>query len=185
MELREWENDINDASTLNDDVMVNVLCESILYKFFLCPNMRSQPLLLQHLVDMWDIDVGNFMVGDQILWLEIEDIYFLTRLSWRGEITLLARGWRELTEPVDQYIVQYRRDGARKSSNKFPVRDVMDLTLKNILFCISQVVGSISPDLATKSQVNYTMLCRDGDLYNWCATLLASMKEQLTKCKVG
>lgn len=40
----------------------------------MCLNMWSQPLLLQHLVVMWDPDVGHFMVGDQILQLEIEDI---------------------------------------------------------------------------------------------------------------
>ena len=72
---------------------------------------------------------------------------------------VLAEGWRESTEPVDQYIVQYCRDGAHKSSNKFPIRDVMDLTLKTILFCITGVVGSTSPHLDTRSQVNYVVLC--------------------------
>ena len=54
--------------------------------------MLSHPLLLQYLVDTWDLDVGNFMVGNQIIWLEIEDIYFLIGLSWRGPIVVLAEG---------------------------------------------------------------------------------------------
>ena len=36
-------------------------------------------------MDMWDPDAGDFMVGDQILWLEIEDIYFLIGLLRRRE----------------------------------------------------------------------------------------------------
>lgn len=111
LEWWEWEHELDDALVLNDDVMMNVLHECGLYKFFLCLNMQSQSLLLQHLVDMWD----------QILRLEIEDIYLLTGLSQRGVILVLVRGQQESTNPVDQYIVQYCRDGARKSSNKFPI----------------------------------------------------------------
>ena len=54
LEWREKEHELDDALALNDDVLVNVLHECGLYKLFLCPNMRSHPLLLQHLVDMWD-----------------------------------------------------------------------------------------------------------------------------------
>lgn len=106
------------------------------------------------------------MVGHQILRLEIENIYFLTRLAHRGGTVVLARRCREYTEPVDQYIMQYCQDGVHKSSNKLPIRNVMDLALKTILFCITRVVGSTSPHLATRAQVNYVVLCRDGFLYN-------------------
>ena len=88
-----WEHDLNDALALNDDVTVNVLHECGLHKLFLCLNMRSQPLLLQQLVDMWDQDAGDFMVGDQILRLEIEDIYFLTWLSQIGAMEVLVEVW--------------------------------------------------------------------------------------------
>lgn len=98
---------------------------------------------------------------------------------------LLGRGRRESTELVDRYIVQYCQDGAHKSSGNFPIRDVMDLTLQIILFCITQVAGSTDPHLSTRTHVNYAVLCRDVILYNWCAMLLATMKDQLTKCKMG
>lgn len=107
LEWREREHEIDDAFVLNDNVTMNVLRECDLHKFFLCMNMRSQLLLLQQLVDMWDPNAGHFMVGDQILRLGIEDIYFLIGLSWRGMMVVLSGGWRESTEPVDQYIVQY------------------------------------------------------------------------------
>ena len=121
LEWKENENELDEALVLNDNVTMNVLHEFGLYKFFFCLNMRSQLLLLQHLVDMWDPDVGKFLVGDQTLQLEIEEISFLTRLSQRGATMVLVRGQREPTDPVDQYIVQYCRDGVHKSSNKFPI----------------------------------------------------------------
>ena len=130
---------------------MNVLGERGLYKFFMCLNMRSQPLLLQHLVDMWDPDAGHSMVDDNILRLELEDIYFLTSWSHRGVTVVLAGFRRESTNSVDQYIVQYYRDGAHKSSNKLPIWDVMDLTLRTILFCITRVVGSTRPHLVTRA----------------------------------
>lgn len=49
-------------------------------------------MLLEHLVDMWHLDAGHFMVGDQIFFLDIEDVYFLTRLSYRGAMVVLDGG---------------------------------------------------------------------------------------------
>ena len=69
-------------------------------------------------------------------------------------------------DSLDQYVVQYFRDNAHKSSDKLPIRDVLDITLRTILFCITQVVGSTGPHLMTRMQVNYAVLCRDGLLYN-------------------
>ena len=63
LEWREREHELDDALALNDDIMVNVLGESGLYNFFTCLNIWSQQLLLQHLVDMWDLDVGHLWWG--------------------------------------------------------------------------------------------------------------------------
>ena len=75
LEWWEREHELDDALVLNVDITLNVLRECGLYKFFMCLNMRSQPLLLQHLVDMWDLDAGHFVVGDHILRSEIEHIF--------------------------------------------------------------------------------------------------------------
>jgi len=75
--------------------------------------------------------------------------------------------------------------GVHKSNNKPPIQDVMDITLRMILFCITCVAGITGPHLATHAQVDYTVLCRDGVLFNWSVTLLVNMKEQLTRCRIG
>ena len=44
-----------------------------------------QPLLLQRMVVMWDFDSEHFVVRNQVLEMDVDDIYFLIGLSPRGE----------------------------------------------------------------------------------------------------
>jgi hypothetical protein len=52
--------------------------------------MRAQVRLLEYLVRMWDPDQRVFIVGAHTLAIDIEDIYFLTRLSRRGSYVSLT-----------------------------------------------------------------------------------------------
>jgi hypothetical protein len=54
--------------------------------------MRAQLRLLEYLVHMWDVDHQVFHVGAYIFSLDIEDIYFLTRLSHHGACVTLTGG---------------------------------------------------------------------------------------------
>jgi hypothetical protein len=57
------------------------LRECGLLKLFKIQGMRSQLRLLEYLVHMWDVNEKAFHVGVHTLTLDIDDIYFLTRLS--------------------------------------------------------------------------------------------------------
>ena len=85
LECKEQEHEANDQATLNDHATMVSLRNCGLLKFFMCPSLRAQPLLLQHMVGMWELNSQRFMVGDQALDIEVDDIYFLTGLSRRGE----------------------------------------------------------------------------------------------------
>ena len=52
--------------------------------------MREHVRLLDHLIRMWNPNEQYFEVGGHILTLEVEEIYFLTRLSMRGVPISLA-----------------------------------------------------------------------------------------------
>ena len=55
------------------------------------------------MVAMWEPNSQIFLIGDQLLDIEIDDIYFLTRLSRRGEwVEFGGRGGGG--ESVDSYI---------------------------------------------------------------------------------
>ena len=75
--------------------------------FWCLDGLRAKPRLLQMLVDYWDIDFESFQIDGISLTIEVEDIYFITKLSRRGEVVnLCSRGPRGgLT--IDEYIVVY------------------------------------------------------------------------------
>ena len=52
-----------------------------LYKFWNLGGLRAEPRLLQMFVDYWDLDINDFQLDGMPLRLEVEDIYFITRLS--------------------------------------------------------------------------------------------------------
>jgi hypothetical protein len=53
--------------------------------------MRAQVRFLQFLVDYWDLDSERFNLNGKPLRIEVEDIYFFTELSHRGELVKLKK----------------------------------------------------------------------------------------------
>ena len=60
-----------------------------LYKFWCFGGLRAKPRLLQMLVDYWDPDSESFHLDGMSLTIEVEDIYFITRISRQGEMVNL------------------------------------------------------------------------------------------------
>ena len=77
--------------------------------------MRSETSLLQLLIGYWDPDHLLFMVDDEALPLEVEDIYFLTGLSHRGqEANFHGGGWGDASLTIQEYITMYYEEGTQK-----------------------------------------------------------------------
>ena len=76
-----------------------------LLNFFECLLIRMQEYLLKFLIWMWSSDLHCFVVwGEQIAFIAVEDIYFLTGLSFR-EMPLPT----ELVLPRDVALVTVSR----------------------------------------------------------------------------
>ena len=136
LEWKEREHKANNQGTLNDCATMVSLCNCKLLKFFMCPGLREQPLLLQHMVGMCDIDSQCFMVKDQALDIEVDDIYFLTGLSLRGESVYFG-GQGGGGESVDSYVSDLCVEGTHKQGGKLPIQHVTDIPLKTILFTMT------------------------------------------------
>ena len=68
--------------------------------------MKEHIRLLEYIIDMWDPDQENFVVGVHILPIEVEDIYFLTSLYMRRNPVVLfgAQGGEgSLDDIIDQH----------------------------------------------------------------------------------
>jgi hypothetical protein len=176
LEWREREHEEEYFIAGNDPNIVMALRECGFLKFFKVQGMRAQLVLLEHLVRMWDVNEQVFHVGVHTLTLEIEDIYFLTGLSHRGSRVSLS-GHRGGGEPMDHYVAQYCSAGTEKFSGKVPIKNVLDLSLRTILFTITHVAGSAAPHMALQNQFQYAIECMEPRVFNWCEGLLKNMKK--------
>ena len=84
LEWREIEHEQDDSIVGNDPGTVVALRDCGLLRLFKILGMRAQLRLLQYLVHMCDVDQQLFHMVVHTLTLDIEDIYFLTGLSWCG-----------------------------------------------------------------------------------------------------
>jgi hypothetical protein len=90
LEWREREHEEVDAAVAQEALKI---CG--LYKFWALKGMRAQVRFLEMLVGYWDPDSESFILDGQPLMIKVEDIYFLTRLSRRGEVVDLKLGGGE------------------------------------------------------------------------------------------
>ena len=81
IEWREHEHEDVDRAFHGDANTQQALQRCVLYKFWNLGSFRSQPRLLHMFVDYLDPDIEAFMLDGMPLRLEVEDIYFITRLS--------------------------------------------------------------------------------------------------------
>ena len=69
---------------------------------------------------MRDVDSQHFLVGDQTLEIEVDDIYFLIGLSRRGESVYFG-GQGGSGESVDSYVNDLCVSGIHKQGGKLPI----------------------------------------------------------------
>lgn len=147
--------------------------------------MRAQLRLLEYLVHMWDMDQQLFHMGVHTLTLDIEHIYFLTRLS-RGGYHATLTGGRGDKLPMSEYVRRYCvLEAERSKLGKVSIWGVQYLTLRTILFTIACMDGSVALHMALQSYFQYAIECTEPRVFNWSDVVLCSMKRKLTKCRMG
>ena len=88
---------------LNDPDTVRALRDWGFLKYFRLSGMRQHMELLQFLIHSWDSTIHEFHIGDKVLPILVDDIYFLIGLSRRGAHISLAGSIRG-GETVKDYI---------------------------------------------------------------------------------
>ena len=86
LEWREREHGEVEEAVRADVRALQVLRACGIYKFWCLGGLRAKPRLLQMLVDYWDPYSESFWIDGMSLTIEVEDIYFITGLSRRGEV---------------------------------------------------------------------------------------------------
>ena len=89
---------------------------------------------------MWNPEQQYFKVGAHILIVEVEDIYFLTRLSRQGApISLTGSHGGDIT--TQEFIKRHCIPGTRTSRKKIPIKAVVDGPIWTVFFTMQRVVG--------------------------------------------
>jgi hypothetical protein len=138
--------------------VVATLMQCGLLKFFLCPFMWAQLRLLNALVDYWHPDVEDFMLEGQSLVPTIDDIYFLTGLSRRGE-PVNFRMFPSMMHNIAELIALYCEAGTNCLSSQVPISKITNLSLQEILLLIGRITGSTALHQASCAQMNCVVQC--------------------------
>ena len=90
---------------------------------------------------MWNLEQQYFEVGPHFVTVEVEDIYFMIGMSRVGApISLTGSQGGDIT--TQELIVHHCYPRTKMLGKKIPIKVVMDLPLRTILFTIQRVVGS-------------------------------------------
>jgi hypothetical protein len=173
---RKREHEEDNAIARNHPPTIAALRNCGLLKYFRILGMRAQIKLLEHLVNMWDPDQQVFHVGVHTLSLDIEEIYFLTGLSWRGYHVSLT-GSRGGGLPMSEYCRLHCVLEAERKKGKVSIWGVRDLTLCTILFTIAHMSGSSDPHMVLQSYFQYAIECTEPQVFNWADAVLRSIKK--------
>ena len=105
---------------------------------------------------MWNPEQQYFEVGTHVLTVEVEDIYFLTGLSRRGEhISLIGPRGGEVT--TQDLINRHYFLSTQMFGKKIPIKEVMDLPPWTVLFTMQWVVGRQGDHQASHAHMIYAL----------------------------
>ena len=105
---KERTHDNDDSFSERNAGCIATLWDCGFLKFFQTPSMVLHERLLEHILQICNLEQQYFEVGAHILTVEVEDIYFLTDLSRRGApISLTGSRAGEITtrELIDWHCV--------------------------------------------------------------------------------
>ena len=129
------------------------------------------------LVDYWDLDFESFQKDGMSLIIEVEDIYFITGLSRRGEVVNLhSHGGPGGGLTIDEYITVYCYPNTEKVGSQVPTNSIQVLGLKAILLTLGGIAVLASLHQASRPLMFYAMECMRPTIYNWSTTLMSNMK---------
>ena len=86
---------------------------------------------------------------------------------------------------MESYIRDLCVEGTCHQGGKLPIQHLTDIPLHTILYTVTQIAGSTSVHLASKSQVMINIPTTEGVVFDWWLGLLANLKDQLTRYRQG
>ena len=99
--------------------------------------------MIEILIHYWSAEDDAFMIDQMPLRIEIEDIYFITYCSRRGEVVHSTGRMRGILT-LEYYVHIYCSGHPKNIGSQIPIKHVDSLSLRILLFTIVRVNGSAS-----------------------------------------
>ena len=128
-------------------------------------------------MDYWDPDFETFHIDGMSLSIEVEDIYFITGLSRRGEVVNLRSCGLGGGLTIDEYIAVCCFSDTEKVGSQILTKSIYVLGLKAILLALGRIVGLASLPQASRPLMFYAVECLKPIVYDWSTALLSNMKK--------
>ena len=100
------------------------------------------------------------------LTIEVEDIYFITGLSRRGEVANLCSHGFQGGLTIDEYIAVYYYPDTEKVGSQIPTKSIQVLGLKAILLTLGRIAGLASLHQASWPLMFYAVECMRPTVYD-------------------
>ena len=100
------------------------------------------------------------------LTIDIEDIYFITGLSWRGEVLNLHSHGPRGGLTIDEYIVVYCFSDTKKVGIQIPTNSIQVLGLKAILLALGRIARLDSLHQDSWPLMFYALECMRPTVYD-------------------
>lgn len=184
VDWKEQEHEDVDTQAMNDPNFLEALRTCRILKFFLTLGMQAQPDLLRYLISLWDINQEIFVISDHELELTTLDIYFVTRLSHRGEPVNLY-GSCPIGASISSLLAEHFHEGLKSKSGKIKISNVRDLTLRVLLLTINRVARSQVEHETNKSNFLYAINYTAPTIFNQTEAMKMNIKHQFSRAKVG
>jgi hypothetical protein len=91
------------------------------------------------------------------LGIEVQDIYFLTRLSCWGEVVSLKSRGDGSGMKIEEYIDAHCVAGTLKVGSQLSIRVINNLSLKIVVLVLTKIIGSTSLHQASRSLMFYAV----------------------------
>lgn len=128
------------------------------------------------LVHYWVAEKGIFIIDGMPLYIEVEVIYFITRLSRRrGEFDMKGRAHGGLNN--EDHISVYCVENIGKVGSLVPTKEITNSSINIILFTISVLEGLTSLHQASQTTMFVALEFLRLIVYDWSKTLLINMKK--------
>ena len=95
-------------------------------------------------MDYWDPESQTFQINRMSLSIEVEDIYFITGLSRRGEMVILRSRGPGSRLTINEYILVYYFPKTEKVGSQISTNSIHILGLKAILLELGRIAGFAS-----------------------------------------